>query len=93
MANKNETLSNPGTGLMMSLLRNDSVANLYLIPSSENSQISAVVDNWNYPVKPFELRNNGFLKLVLNKELHLRKSTKSSPCTDKPDDNFYKVIL
>ena len=77
----------------MNLAKNDSKTYLYLLPNIENSEKCSILDNWNYPVKPFELRNYGFLKLTLSKEFHIRKSTDGSPCTDLSEDTFYKVRI
>ena len=93
MANKHEKLSIYDTSFMMNLVGNDSVANLYVIPSTENSEHSAAVDRWNYPVKHFELYNHGFLKLTLNKEHHMRKSTEGSPCTALDEETYYRVLF
>ena len=75
----------------MNLSRNESVANLYLIPSKVNSEKSAAVDILSNPLEPFELTNHGFLKLMLSQEFHVRKSTNGYPCDDHEEDNFYKV--
>ena len=93
MANKHQNLSKSGTGLMMNMVRNDSVSNLYIMPSAEKSEKSVVVNLPNYPLKHFELRNDDFLKLVLNKEIHARRSTEGSPCTDLDEVNYYEVML
>ena len=95
LANKNELLSKPTStsGLLINLVNNDAVANLYIIPSTANSEKSAVTNHWNYPVKPLEVFNNGFLRVALTKELHVRKSTLGSTCTELLEDSYYKVIL
>ena len=79
------------TGILMRLFKNDSVANLYIIPSAENSEVSAVVDRWNHPIVPIEIRNNNFLKLIMVKELHVKKSTAGFPCTDMQEEVYAKV--
>ena len=91
LANKHEAGPQTGTGLLMNLARNESVANLYLIPSKDNSEKSAAVDILSNPLEPFELTNHGFLKLMLSQEFHVRKSTNGYPCDDHEEDNFYKV--
>ena len=92
MADKNEQLSYKwGTGIMINLASDDSVARLYVMPSTQKSEKSAIVDRWNYPIKHLELHNDQFLKLTLTKEIHVRKSTIGSPCTDLHEENYYKV--
>ena len=66
---------------------------LYIISSVGKSENSAVVDRWNYPVKSFELRPHDFLKLAINKELHVRRSTEASPCEDLGEEAYYEVQL
>ena len=95
MASKHE--ANPSmettTGIMLNLFQNVSVALLYIIPSARNIEKAAVTNRWNYPIKFYELRINNFLKLVVNKEFHVRKSTKGSKCEDMEEDKFYQVEL
>ena len=79
------------SALMMNLLRNDSIINLYIIPSTEKSEVSAVVDRWNQPIDPIEIRSNNFLKLILEKEIHVKKSTVGYLCTDLQEENYAKV--
>ena len=93
LAIKNETKANvKGTSLLINLPK-DSVANLYIIPRTENIELSAVIDVWNYPVKHFQLHNNEIVRLTFKKEFHVRKPTKSSPCTDDHEETFYKAGL
>ena len=93
MANKHE--ANPSmettTGIMLNLVQNLSVALLYIIPSAKNIEKAAVTNRWNYPIKLYELRKNNFLKLVFNKEFHIRQSTKGSRCKDMEEESFYQV--
>ena len=95
MANKHETnpTSGTGTSLIMNLIRNDSAVWLFIIPSAGNSEKSAVVDKWNYPVNRFGLHNDDFHKLIFNKEFHVRESTDGSPCTDLDEESYYEVQL
>ena len=86
-------LSIENTALTMNMIRNDSVAWVYIIPSPEKSEKSAIVERWNYPVENFELRPYDFLRLTINKEFHVRKSTKGSPCTDLGEETYYEVPL
>ena len=83
------TLKN--SALMLNLLGNDSVANLYIIPSTEKSEVSAIVDRWNKPIDPIDMRNNNFLKLIMEKEIHVKKSTVGYPCTDLEEEYYAKV--
>ena len=83
------TLKN--SALMLNLLGNDSVANLYIIPSTEKSEVSAIVDRWNKPIDPIDVRNNNFLKLIMEKEIHVKKSTVAYPCTDLEEEHYAKV--
>ena len=94
-ANKHEFSPSFGTttALMMNLLKNDSVALLFIIPSARKSEKAAVIDEWNYPVKQYELCNDNFLKLVFNREVLVRKSTEGSPCTDREAETYYQVHL
>ena len=93
MANKHESMPSwgPTTGLMLDLVKNHSTANLYILPRTKNVEVGAIVDRWNYPVKYFELHQSTFLKLILNKEIHVRQSTEGSPCTDLEEGNYYQV--
>ena len=94
MANKHEKVpSFSGTKLLMNLVRNNSVALLYIIPKSRKSEKSAVIDRWNYPVKKFELRNDDFLKLTFSKEIHSRQSSEGSPCSQLDEEFYYEVEL
>ena len=94
MANKHEKFpSFTGTRLLMNLVRNNSVALLFIIPKSRKSKNSAVIDRWNYPVKKFELRNDNFLRLTLSKEIHSRQSSKGSPCSELDEEFYYEVEL
>ena len=79
------------TALMINLLANDSAANLYVMPSAEKSEVMAIVDRWNYPIDPLQIRNNNFLKFILEKEIHVKKSTEGFQCSDLPEQNYYKV--
>ena len=78
---------------MINLLANDSAANLYVMPSAEKSEVMAIVDRWNYPIDPLQIRNNNFLKFILEKEIHVKKSTEGFQCSDLPEQNYYKVRL
>ena len=92
MANKHEEKSDKrGTGLLLKLVKNDSVAKLFILPRKDHIINAAVIDSWNYPVKPYEIRNKDFRKLKFNKEIHVRRSTKGSPCSDLPEEETYKV--
>ena len=93
VANKLETSPSFGTGtaLMMNLIREAAVAWLYLLPNAGKSENAAVVDKWNYPLEHFELKTDDFLKLTINKELHMRQSSEASPCTDLNEETFYEV--
>ena len=81
-----------GLGLLMNLVGNDSVADFFVIPSYENSEVSAIVDRWTHPINPIEIRNYNFLKLIMVKERHVKKSTIGFPCTDLPEQNYTKVM-
>ena len=93
MANKHESVPSwgPSTALILDLIKNHSTAKLYIIPSTRNIEVGAVVDTWNYPVKYFDLHRNTFLKLIFNKETHVRKSTDGSPCTDLEEETYHQV--
>lgn len=78
---------------MMNMMRGDSVSNLYILPNVENSEKSVIINLPNYPLKHFQLRNGEFLKLVLNKEFHARRSTLGSPCTELHEENYYQVTI
>ena len=92
MADKHESMPSwgPTTALMLNLVKNSS-ANLYIIPNARNIEVGAVVDSWNYPIKKFELHRNNFLRLVFNKEIHVRQSTEGSPCTELEEETYYQV--
>ena len=96
MAKKHETSPSMGTNtaLMLNLPRNSSVVLLlYIIPSVRNVEKAAVINVWNYPVKYYELRHDNFLQLIFTKEIHVRKSTQGSLCTnfEEHEAAFYKV--
>ena len=74
-------------------LANDSVVNLYIVPRSKNSKLSAVIDFWNHPVNHIQLQNNVLVTLTLKKEFHVRMPTKSFPCNDEHEEAFYKAGL
>ena len=94
MANKHEKISsNTGASLFMNLVRNNSVALLFIIPKLRKSENSAVIDRWNYPVKKFELQNDEFLKLTFKKEIHSTKSSEDSPCSELDEEFYYEVDL
>ena len=95
MANKHESSPSSGTftALMINLVRNHSVAWLYIIPSAQKSEISAALNRWNYPVRHFELHTGDFIKLTFNKEIHARQSSEGSTCTDLEEETYYKVWL
>ena len=79
------------TGLILNLLRNNSAVWLYLLPNEGKSENSAVVGIWHYPVDPFELRNDEFLRLTISKELHVKRSTQADPCTRLEEATYYEV--
>ena len=93
MANKHETAPSMGkeTVLLLNLIKNDSVAMLSILPSARNIEKGAVIDWWNHPIKSFELRNENYLGLIFNKEIHVRQSTKGSPCSDLLEETYYQV--
>ena len=88
---KKDKLPYEQTGLLINLFENDSVTNLYIMPSTEKSEVSAIVDRWNHPIDPIEIRNNNFLKLIMEKEFHVKKSSVGFLCTDLPEENYSKV--
>ena len=88
---KKDKLGLKVTGLLMNLFGNESVANLYVLPSTEKSEVSAIVDRWNHPIDPIEIRNHNFLKLIMEKVTHVKKSTVGFLCTDLPEENYAKV--
>ena len=82
------------TALMLNLPRKSSAALLlYIIPSERNIEKAAVINLWNYPVKYYELHHDDFLQLIFTKEIHVKKSTQGSLCTDFEEHEaaFYKV--
>ena len=64
---------------------------LYLLPNERKSVNSAAVNKWNYPVDPFELQNDKFLRLTISKEFHVRRSTQASPCTGLDEATYYEA--
>ena len=78
-------------GLMLNLgIKNDSVR-IYTIPGIENSVNSAVLDAWHYPIKFFDIHVNMYMRFILTKEIHQRKSTKNDPCSKLHEATFYQV--
>ena len=71
--------------------KSDSGINIYTMPAIENSENSAVLDTWHYPVKLFDIHINLFMRFTLRKEIHQRKSTKNDPCSDLHESMFYQV--
>ena len=64
---------------------------MYIIPGIENSVNSAVMQEWHYPVKVYDIHVGLYMKFILTKEIHHRKSTKSDPCSDLHEATFYQV--
>ena len=79
------------TALILNLLRNNSAVWLYLLANEEKSENSAVVGIWHYPVDPFELHNDEFLRLTISKEFHVKRSTQADPCTRLEEATYYEV--
>ena len=93
MAAKHEHLPKYGdlTGMIMNLLGNDSVAVLQILPRKGKSEMSAIVNRWNYPIKRFILRKSDFLKLTFRREIHSRQSSEGFPCSEEDEAIFYEV--
>ena len=79
------------SGLILNLMRNNSVVWLYILPNEGKSENSAAVGKWHYPVDPFELRNDEFLQLTISKEFHVRRPTQASPCTHLDEATYYEA--
>ena len=79
------------TALMLNLLRNNSAVWLYLLPNEGKSENSAVVGQWHYPVDPFELQNDEFLRLTISKEFHVKRSKQADPCSRLEEATYYEV--
>ena len=93
MAEKNESHPSHGalTGLIMNFESNESAAWLYIIPTTRNSEKSATLNRWNYPVSRFTLHNFEFLDLAIRKEINVRQSTLGFPCSEIGEEHYYQV--
>ena len=81
------------SGLILNLMRNNSVVWLYMLPTEGKSENSAAVGEWHYPVDPFELQNDEYLRLTISKEFHVRRSTQASPCTHLDEATYYEACF
>ena len=93
MANKYEQMKHYGdiTGLMMNLVGKDSAAWLYILPSVGKSEKAATIDQFNYPVRRFALKNYVYLGLTFIKVISVKQSTEGFPCSEEDEEIFYEV--